>query len=644
MRLKSWLSTLIGAEAVLQRYGSKWHIAGGGILLGSVVTGLAAWLAIDLYGQTVAARRQELGQFATLVAEIAERGLQAIDLAASDVVEDIRQKQVNTEAALTDYVATELFHTQLERRFVGLPQADSLLVVGADGHFLNDSRQWPPSPVNVADRAYFQRARGDPGADGMLSEVLLSRTTGVMSLVIVRQIRASSGEFLGLVLGGIRLAYFEELYHSIQVGDDSTVLLALRDGTMLVRYPAVPNLVGRHFDNLVMPPGKMAQEAEGAGPLDGKWRLVSMRSLTHYPAAVDVSIDRAAMLASWWTETVLIGLAAALLDLAIAAGVTLMLRQMRIQRQVAEAARLEAARESRRKLDSAAIEAQAATDRAVILSSLATAFEERVGTISRAVAAQAGQVQTSASALTFLAGDTMERTRGTAAEAASGAADVNTIAEATEALSVSIESVSLQAGRGAAVITTAAAAARGADATMATLTRSADHIGQIVDMISGFARRTHLLALNATIEAARAGEAGRGFAVVAAEVKTLSKAVSEATEDIKRQIGGIQAATTQTAGAMKQIRGFVTTIEAIASDITHTMEEHRTATQTIAGSISQAAGGAHVLSNHIGDASHAAIETGATAVEMQAVAQTLADQADALRTASEYFLMQVKAG
>jgi methyl-accepting chemotaxis protein len=315
---------------------------------------------------------------------------------------------------------------------------------------------------------------------------------------------------------------------------------------------------------------------------------------------------------------------------------------MRVQRQVAEATRLEAARESRRALDRAAIETQAATDRAGILSNLATAFEQRVGHISRAVAAEAGQVQTSATALTGLAGDTTERTRSAAAEAASGAADVNTIAEATEALSESIEAVSLQADRGAEIITAAAAAARGADATMATLTHSAAHIGQIVNMISGFARRTHLLALNATIEAARAGEAGRGFAVVAAEVKTLSKAVSEATEDIKRQIGGIQGATTQTAVAMQQIRGFVTTIESIASDITHTMEEHRTATQTIAGSISQAAGGAHVLSDHIGDASRAAVETGVTAVDMQGVAQTLADQADALRTASEHFLTQVK--
>ena len=179
---------------------------------------------------------------------------------------------------------------------------------------------------------------------------------------------------------------------------------------------------------------------------------------------------------------------------------------------------------------------------------------------------------------------------------------------------------------------------------MATLTHSAGHIGQIVDMISGFARRTHLLALNATIESARAGAAGRGFAVVAAEVNTLSKAVSEATEGIRRQIEGMQMASMQTAGAMQQIRSFVTTIEAIASDVTHTMDQHRAATQAITVSIIQTAGGAHLLSGYIGDASRATLETGATASDMQAVSRVLADRADALWTASEDFLIQVRAG
>lgn len=72
------------------------------------------------------------------------------------------------------------------------------------------------------------------------------------------------------------------------------------------------------------------------------------------------------------------------------------------------------------------------------------------------------------------------------------------------------------------------------------LVASADDIETVLRMITKISSQTNLLALNATIEAARAGEAGQGFKVVASEVKDLSQATNQATEDVRTRVKAIQ--------------------------------------------------------------------------------------------------------
>jgi len=155
------------------------------------------------------------------------------------------------------------------------------------------------------------------------------------------------------------------------------------------------------------------------------------------------------------------------------------------------------------------------------------------------------------------------------------------------------------------------------------LSKAASRIGDVVELINTIAGQTNLLALNATIEAARAGEAGRGFAVVASEVKALAEQTAKATGEIGQQIDGIQAATQESVGAIKEISGTIEKLSEISSTIAAAVEEQGAATQEIARNVQKAAQGTQQVSSNIGDVKRGASETGSASAQVLSASQSL---------------------
>jgi len=167
-------------------------------------------------------------------------------------------------------------------------------------------------------------------------------------------------------------------------------------------------------------------------------------------------------------------------------------------------------------------------------------------------------------------------------------ANLTSVAGATEEMSSTVAEIASNSEKARVISEKAMAQAQTISTIMAELGRAAQEIGKVTETITDISAQTNLLALNATIEAARAGTAGKGFAVVANDIKELAKQTSEATEDIKAKIAGVQNSTTGAVQTIETITGVIKEIGNTVASTAAAIEEQATVTKNVAGEIAQA--------------------------------------------------------
>jgi diguanylate cyclase (GGDEF)-like protein len=312
-----------------------------GMLLAVLIAAGTALLLRNLHDRAILAAEHELEGISLLLAEQADRSLQAIDLVQDSVIDGLHNREVRSAADLAAQMSSRSVHDGLANSIAALPQINAVTVIDNEGRLLNFSRYWPIPNVEVSDRDYFRVLRDDAQRDRFVSGPVQNRGDGTWTMYVARRIAAPDGSFLGLVLGAVDLSYFERLYQAVALAPDYALTLYGVGDVMVARYPRREGMIGQAFPTIVAHEMELAAQSHVAtrkiSPIDGVERLVAARALAHYPLVINVSRSLAGTLVPWEQQVRLLGGAAACLDLGLMCFVVFGIRQVAAQQRLRRA-------------------------------------------------------------------------------------------------------------------------------------------------------------------------------------------------------------------------------------------------------------------------------------------------------------------
>ncbi|SCY05949.1 methyl-accepting chemotaxis protein [Desulfoluna spongiiphila] len=278
------------------------------------------------------------------------------------------------------------------------------------------------------------------------------------------------------------------------------------------------------------------------------------------------------------------------------------------------------------------------TENARGLNSAAT----ELSAVSTQLSQNADEASSKSKTVAAAAGEMSGSMTSVAAASEQASSNVGMVAAASEEMSVTVQDIAANSEKASSMTHEAVDKARMASQKVDHLGGSAQEIGKVTEAITEISEQTNLLALNATIEAARAGEAGKGFAVVANEIKALAGQTADATQEIKRQVAGIQGATDETVVEIRAITDVIVEVNDVVSTIAAAVEEQAVTTREIAANVAQAAQGIDEVNSNVAESSmvaeNIAEEIGAvnaTGVELASSSTLLSTHAEDLTKLSD---------
>jgi signal transduction histidine kinase/CheY-like chemotaxis protein len=284
----------------------------------------------------IASWADNISHLSTTLAEHAEQTTKSADLVLQGILSRAEDADIQNDEELRSKLGTRAMFDTMTARISGVPQIDVASIVAVNGDIVNFTRQYPPPPINLADRDYFQAMMGAPDRDVFLSLPVQNRATGEWTFYLARQMHNRAGKTIGLVVAGLPSKFFDDFYHAVNIDENSAISLFRSDAILLARYPLPGNFIGQSFKNQAVfhdvlvggsPGGVMVTHDTRLVSGDSQMRIVAPRRVRDFPLVTNITVTEDTILANWRANARFVGILTVMLT-CVVLGLALLLSRL----------------------------------------------------------------------------------------------------------------------------------------------------------------------------------------------------------------------------------------------------------------------------------------------------------------------------
>lgn len=272
-------------------------ILGSGFTVILIVVIVAA-LLIREHASTLQAATRSTTNIAQLINADVLRNVELYDLALKGLIAAKKREDLSQ-------VGANIQHLVQFDLAAAAPFKGEVLLLDTNGAVIADSSTLYPTPRNFADRDYFQVHAKDALAGLFISRPFRIRCDcdQVWRMAFSRRVSGPNGEFAGVAVATMRLAYFDQLFSTLTIGNGSSVNLLSNKGILLAQQPLLESdMINK--DLSARPNFKrMLREGDGSfqaiSAITGKERLYTFTNVGELPLIVVVALSSEDVFAPW---------------------------------------------------------------------------------------------------------------------------------------------------------------------------------------------------------------------------------------------------------------------------------------------------------------------------------------------------------